>query len=90
MALGTKQVTLSTTAAKIANAHGTGCVVKVKNMDAAILVYVGNTGVLATTGYLLGAGAEVTLEYPAESNDLYAVAASGTPKVCVARVDRVL
>lgn len=85
--LGTKQVALSTTAAKVADAHGTSCIVKVKNLHATILVYVGPAGVTAANGYLVSAaGGEVTLEFPGQSDDLYAVAASGTPSVAVLRV----
>ncbi len=86
MALGTAQHTLSTTASSVAVAHPKGSVVKVKNLDAAILVYVGDAGVTATTGYRIDAGGELTLEYPGVSEPLFAVAASGTPKVSVLRV----
>lgn len=87
MALGTKQVALSTTAAKVADASAHASTVKVKNMHATILVYVGDLGVTASTGYLVNAaGGEVTFEYLGASEALYAVAASGTPSVCVARV----
>jgi predicted N-acetyltransferase YhbS len=86
MALGTKQVALSTTAAKIADARVEACTVKVKNKDASIVIYVGAIGVTSATGYPLAAGAEVTLELSKNSADLYAVAASGTPSACVMRL----
>lgn len=85
--IGTKQVALSTTAAKIVNSSDAGGVVKVKNLHATILVYVGHSGVTASTGYMVAAaGGEVTIDCKGNTPEIYAVAASGTPSVSVLRV----
>jgi hypothetical protein len=87
MSMGTKQVALTTTAAKVADGHVAACVVKVRNTHATIAVYVGGIGVTSATGYYLPpVGGEVTLTLGKNSADLYAVAASGTPSVSVLRV----
>lgn len=87
--LGTKQVALSVTAAKIADAHAGACTVKVNNLHATILVYVGPIGVTAANGYpVKAANGEVSFELAANSDALYAVAASGTPSVAVVRVNK--
>jgi hypothetical protein len=85
--LGNKQVALSTTAAKVVDSSTKKSVVKIKNLHATILVYVGKTGVTAATGYqLAAAGGEVTLTFDESTPEVYAVAASGTPSVAVLRV----
>ncbi len=84
--VGNKQVALSTTAAKVLDSSTAPSKVWVKNKDASIVVYVGKTGVTAATGYRLGAGEQVALEFDESTPELYAVAASGTPSVMVLRV----
>lgn len=84
--LGNKQVALSTTAAVVVAASDAPSCVLIKNNDASIVVYVGKAGVTSATGYKLGAGVEVKLEFDENTPAVYAVAASGTPSVSVLRV----
>lgn len=74
----TGQQPLSTTAVQVVPA-GTSrqLAAIVRNQDAAISIYIGNTaGVTSTTGILLKAGESITINTRAA---IYAVAASGTP-----------
>lgn len=56
--------------------------VLVQNTDAAIVIYVGGAGVTSTSyGLSLAAGQSITLDSLGPNEVLYAIAASGTPKV---------
>ena len=74
----TGQVTLSTSAALVKAANAARRALIVKNIDASIVVYIGVTGVTSANGMELDAGESISVN----TNDaVYAVAASGTPKV---------
>jgi hypothetical protein len=56
--------------------------ISIQNTDASIIVYVGASGVSSTSyGVSLAAGASITLDSLGPSEKVYAIAASGTPKV---------
>lgn len=59
--------------------------VLVRNDDAAIIQYIGDSAVSATTGFAIPAGASIGFEvYSAKDlADLYVIAASGTPEIHV-------
>lgn len=81
----TNQNALSTTAEKIASISAGRHRVVVYNIDAAISVYVGpDSGVTASTGFLVKADYAVPFYTKGE---LWAIAASGTPTVCVMEED---
>lgn len=84
---------LSTTAAAITSATTGGGRrdIYIKNMDASIVVYIGDEDdVSATNGWPLAAGAEIKLEIDDYRDPtLYAVAASGTPRIAVIEQTRV-
>ena len=55
---------------------------QIKNIDAAITIYVGGPTVSLTTGYPLGPGVALSFGFIAgDGNTLYALAASGSPKI---------
>lgn len=71
----------STTAEKLdgaANNRKAMMGVTVKNLDAAISIYVGAEGLVATNGFELAAGQEVTIAVE-DCWNVYVLAASGTP-----------
>lgn len=58
----------------------------VRNMDAAIVIYLGPIGVTALTGFPLGPNESFILSGPSGmgiKSAVYAIAASGTPKAAV-------
>lgn len=75
----TGQATLSTSASQVVAANANRRFVEVTNNDAAIRVFVGNTGVLTTTGHLLLPGAAMSFEKMQAA--IFCVAASGSPVV---------
>ena len=61
--------------------------VSIQNTDASIVVYVGASNVTSTSyGVALAAGASITLDSLSPSEKVYAIAASGTPKVATLMV----
>jgi hypothetical protein len=78
--LASSQVALSTTAATVAIARATRRRVTVKNLDAAITVYLGPATVTSGNGMELKAGESVELTWVGL---LQGIAASGTPSVAV-------
>lgn len=83
------QQTLSTTPAPVALAVGVGSAAaaksaNVKNIGAAILVYLGKSDVSTTTGYPLSPNESVSIDVYG-TDTLYAVAVSGAPKIAVLR-----
>lgn len=78
------QVSLSTSAAQIVAANTARQGLVIKNMDAAIVIYLGATGVTSSTGYPLAAGESVALSI--SSGAWFGVAASATPKVAAIEV----
>jgi hypothetical protein len=61
--------------------------ISVQNTDTSITVYLGGSGVTASSyGVALIAGASITLDSLSPSEKLYAIAASGTPKVATLMV----
>jgi len=56
--------------------------ISIQNIDSAITVYIGAAGVTSTSyGVQLPFGASVTLDSLGQNEVVYAIAASGTPKV---------
>ena len=56
--------------------------VQIKNIDAAITIYLGGPTVSTSNGYPLLAGASISFGFVAGDEDgLYALAASGSPKI---------
>lgn len=76
--IATAQATLSTTASQISALNSARRGIIVRNVDAAISIYVGATGVTSSTGFLVKAGETVSVTTTAA---IFAVAASGTPVV---------
>jgi hypothetical protein len=73
--------TLSTSSEIISAANELRSRILVKNLDASIVVYVGEaTGVTSSTGFPLAAGESVALYTTAV---VYAIAASGTPAIAI-------
>lgn len=62
--------------------------VTLRNDDASIVVYLGDSDVSSSNGFALIAGAAVSfdIQSPADYKELYAVAASGTPELHVLAV----
>lgn len=52
--------------------------VTILNIDTAITIYIGNSGLTSSTGFPLIAGASITRRF---SQPVFGIAASGTPKV---------
>jgi hypothetical protein len=80
----TLQNALSTTAEEVLAADPSRLYAEIKNTDAAISVYFGDTNaVTASNGYLLKAGEAFSfLDY---TGPVWMIAASGTPTVAVVR-----
>lgn len=59
--------------------------VVLRNDDAAIVVYIGDSDVTSSNGFALIAGAALSFDLtsPADYKELYAIAASGTPELHV-------
>lgn len=57
--------------------------VTVRNDDASIVIYLGDSDVSSSNGFALIAGAAVSfdIQSPADWRELYAIAASGTPEL---------
>jgi len=68
----------STSAAEILTADVTRRSVVIQNIDAAITVYIGVSGVSSSDGFPLAAGQSLTLDKAAGAA-IYAISASGTP-----------
>jgi hypothetical protein len=92
MALSITQVATSTTAGTILAAQASSGsitdprIVTVKNVDAAVVIYIGVLGgptVTAANGYPLRAGDSLTIAYANAIEGLTAIAASLTPSVAV-------
>ncbi len=78
----TAQVAVSTAgtiAVAAANPERTGIIIQ--NLDAAIICYVGESGVQPTTGLRLGVGASIQIE--GNTGPIYVASASGTPSIAV-------
>ena len=61
--------------------------ISIQNTDNSIVVYVGASNVSSTSyGVALAAGASITLDSLSPSEKIYAIAASGTPKVATLMV----
>lgn len=84
------QEALSTTAEALFTANfcksasvGDPIQVTVRNDDASIVVYLGDSDVSSSNGFALVAGAAVSFDLtsPTDYRELYAVAASGTPEL---------
>lgn len=61
--------------------------ISVQNTDATIVVYLGGSSVSSTSyGVQLAAGASVTLDSLSPEEKIYAIAASGSPKVAILMV----
>jgi len=79
------QTSLSTTAAQIVASNTSRKGLVIKNIDSAIVVYLGtSSGVTSANGYPLSAGESVTLS--ASTSAWYGIAASSTPKVAAIEV----
>ena len=76
--IDTKQVTLATTTKLVVPANAARTRVVIENIDAAITVYFGGSGVSSTNGKRLLAGYTASI---LTSGPVYMVAASGTPVV---------
>lgn len=74
----TGQVTVSNVASALVGARNTRRSVTVRNLDAAITVFIGPVGVTAETGFPLRAGESIAVDTTAL---IQVLAASGTPKV---------
>jgi hypothetical protein len=92
MSLSHSLVTLSTTAQIISIAaedeipYANELSISVQNTDASIVVYLGGTGVTSSSyGYKLLPGTVFTADI-SPNDELYAVAASGTPNVAIIKV----
>lgn len=92
MSLSHSLKTLSTTAQLISLAaedeipYASQLTMSVQNTDESIVVYLGDAGVTSTSyGYKLIPGTIFTADLSPD-DELYAVAASGTPKVAIIRV----
>ncbi len=85
MAIITSQVTVTTTSQSIISVDN---VVRDVLLHAKHDIYVGNSGVTSSNGYLLDNGDEIRLSLT-EGEDLWAVAASGsgTLHVLVSKID---
>lgn len=53
----------------------------IRNIDASITVYIGNTGLTSSTGYKLAAGEEKIFKGPIAGIAWYSLSASGTPAI---------
>jgi hypothetical protein len=61
--------------------------ISIQNIDSAITIYIGGAGVTSTSyGVQLPFGSSVTLDSLSQNEVVYAIAASGTPKVAVLMV----
>jgi len=92
MSLSHSLVTLSTTAQIISIAaedeipYANELSISVQNTDASIVVYLGGAGVTSSSyGYKLLPGTVFTADI-SPNDELYAVAASGTPNVAIIKV----
>jgi hypothetical protein len=74
------QNALSTTAEEVNAANASRIGLKIKNLDASILVYIGDSNaVTSSNGYELGSKVEITItDY---AGPIWMIAASGTPTV---------
>lgn len=79
--VATSQTAISTSATQVAAARATRTGLLIRNLDAAISIYIGPTsGVTSGNGMLLKAGESVPVT---AVGTWYAIAASGTPTVAV-------
>jgi len=61
--------------------------ISVQNTDASIVVYIGGSAVTSSSyGVSVAAGASVTIDSLGSNEKLYAIAASGSPKVALLMV----
>ena len=61
--------------------------ISIQNTDASIVVYLGTSAVTSSTyGVSLAAGSSITLDSLGPNEKIYAIAASGTPKVAILMV----
>ena len=82
MSMAISQNALSTNAEKIVSAFNGARSVKIKNLDASIVVYVGTTTAVASTnGWALKAND--VLELDDVAGELWAVSASSTPSIAI-------
>jgi len=74
------------TGVEIRNAWQYGSI-SIQNTDASIVVYIGGAGVTSTSyGVSLSAGQSVTIDSLGPNEVVYAIAASGSPKVALLKV----
>ncbi len=82
MSLATSQNALSTASEEVAAANRNRTYLEVKNLDAAITVYIGaDSTVTSSTGYPVPAGTWVGFSNMPDA--VHAIAASGTPTVAI-------
>lgn len=82
--LNVSQNTLSITAEVVFNSDGRRCRATVRNIDASIPVYISDDPALtSSTGFKLDAGDAYTFEGFSAMGPISAIAASGTPTVCL-------
>ena len=82
MSLAISQNALSTSSEKIVSAFNGARRVKIKNLDASIVVYVGTTTAVASTNGW-GLKTNDVLELDDVAGELWAIAASGTPSIAI-------
>lgn len=76
------QNALSTVAEKVLSTRAGRTFAEIKNMDAAITVYLGKDNTVSSAnGYVLKAGEAFSLDNFV--GEVWAIAASGTPTVCI-------
>lgn len=83
MAFDNAEVSVATTATRIATGDSDGCIATIKNIGSAD-VYLGGSSVTTATGLALGASAAMSLDLDAGEN-LYGIVATGTVLVRVMR-----
>lgn len=86
MAVRNEQNALSTTAEVIITPPAGGGRYIVKNIDAAIIVYLGDSSVSSSNGMSLAAGASTPILELFPDDVMYAVAASGTPTIAILKL----
>lgn len=78
--LSTTQVATATTQVSLANSRPTRKSIVFENLDAAITIYVGPTGITSSTGYPIPFGQARVFTW---TGQFFAVSASGTPLMAV-------
>lgn len=86
MAFRTEQNALSTTAEVVFQPTGRA-LVAFKNLDATIVIYIGDSAVDSSTGWKLAAGESTPILELTPGEVVYAVAASGTPSLGILKIN---